>query len=139
MNFRAGKKSRGLIINVTSLIDVMFLLLIFFMVTSTFKDQPAINLVLPRSSTATETTSMPTILYLTADGQVFLNDSLIDQENEPGKLATELEKLHASSGDDRMVMNADENADHGDVVRLIDTIKNSGFTRVSISARKSGN
>jgi len=139
MNFRAGKKNRGLIINVTSLIDVMFLLLIFFMVTSTFKDQPAINLVLPRSSTATETTSMPTILYLTAEGLVYLNDTLIDQDADPLLLARELEKLHATSGDDRMVMNADESADHGDVVRLIDTIKNSGFTRVSISARKSGN
>ena len=53
MNFRPSKKGRGLIINITSLIDVMFLLLIFFMVTSTFKNQPAINLVLPRSATAT--------------------------------------------------------------------------------------
>ena len=134
MKFRTQKKSRGLIINVTSLIDVMFLLLIFFMVTSTFKNQPAINLVLPRSSTATETVSTPTILYLTSEGQVFLNDKLM----APEELARELERLHAASGDDRMVMSADQDADHGDVVELIDTIKNSGFTRVSISARKAG-
>lgn len=134
MKFRAEKKSRGLIINVTSLIDVMFLLLIFFMVTSTFKDQPAINLVLPRSSTATETVSMPTILYLTAEGQVYLNDTLMT----PEELGKELERLHTTTGDDRMVMSADQEADHGDVVELIDIIKNSGFTRVSISARKSG-
>lgn len=134
MKFRPEKRSRGLIINVTSLIDVMFLLLIFFMVTSTFKDQPAINLVLPRSSTATETVTTPTILYLTSEGQVYLNDTLMSQED----LARELERLHTTSGDDRMVMSADQDADHGDVVELIDTIKNSGFTRVSISARKSG-
>ena len=134
MKFRPEKRSRGLIINVTSLIDVMFLLLIFFMVTSTFKDQPAINLVLPRSSTATETVTTPTILYLTSEGQVYLNDTLMNQE----ELALELKRLHTTSGDDRMVMSADQHADHGDVVELIDTIKNSGFTRVSISARKSG-
>jgi len=134
MKFRAEKRSRGLIINVTSLIDVMFLLLIFFMVTSTFRDQPAINLVLPRSSTATETVSTPTILYLTSEGQVYLNDTLMN----PEELARELERLHTTTGDDRMVMSADQKADHGDVVELIDTIKNSGFTRVSISARKSG-
>jgi len=46
MDFRPAKKGKGVIINITSLIDVMFLLLIFFMVTSTFKNQPAINLVL---------------------------------------------------------------------------------------------
>jgi biopolymer transport protein ExbD len=134
MKFRSEKRARGLIINVTSLIDVMFLLLIFFMVTSTFKNQPAINLVLPRSSTATETVSTPTILYLTSDGKVFLNDQLMAAD----ELGRELERLHAASGDDRMVMSADQDADHGDVVELIDTIKNSGFTRVSISARKSG-
>jgi biopolymer transport protein ExbD len=134
MRFRTEKKSRGLIINVTSLIDVMFLLLIFFMVTSTFKNQPAINLVLPRSSTATETVSTPTVLYLTSEGQVFLNDELM----APEELARQLARLHAESGDDRMVMSADQDADHGDVVELIDTIKNSGFTRVSISARKAG-
>jgi len=59
MNFRTQKKGRALILNVTSLIDVMFLLLIFFMVTSTFKNQPAINLVLPRSATASETVDTP--------------------------------------------------------------------------------
>jgi len=134
VKFRAEKKSRGLILNVTSLIDVMFLLLIFFMVTSTFKNQLAINLVLPRSSTATETVSTPTVLYLTAEGRVYLNDVLMEQEDLP----RELERLQAATGDDRLVMSADQDANHGDVVELIDIIKNSGYTRVSISARKSG-
>ena len=131
MNFRPSKKGRGLIINVTSLIDVMFLLLIFFMVTSTFKNQPAINLVLPRSATATETVDTPAILFLTAGGEVYLNDTLIDLDT----LATRLEQMHTASGEDRMVLRADEDAAHGDVVELIDTIKQSGFTRVSLSAR----
>jgi biopolymer transport protein ExbD len=131
MNFRPQKKGRGLIINITSLIDVMFILLIFFMVTSTFKNQPAINLVLPRSATASETVDTPAILYLTADGDVYYNDTLVDQERLAGMLA----QIHASSGEDRMVLRADENAAHGEVVQLIDTIKQSGFTRVSLSAR----
>jgi biopolymer transport protein ExbD len=121
MNFRPAKKGNGLIINITSLIDVMFLLLIFFMVTSTFKNQPAINLVLPRSAT----------VFLTAGGDVYLNDTLIDLDT----LAQRLEKLHTDNGEDRMVLRADEDATHGDVVKLIDTIKQSGFTRVSLSAR----
>ncbi len=131
MNFRPAQKKSGLILNVTSLIDVMFLLLIFFMVTSTFKNQPAINLVLPRSSTATETVDMPTILFLTADGVVYLNDRAVASDELPALL----EKLQASTGDDRMVLRADEQATHGDVVELIDIIKQSGFTSVSISAR----
>ena len=131
MNFRPRNKGRGLIINITTLIDVMFLLLIFFMVTSTFKNQPAINLVLPRSATASETVDTPAILFLSAEGVVYLNDMQIDMET----LAGRLEKMHTDSGEDRMVLRADEKAAHGDVVQLIDTIKRSGFTRVSLSAR----
>ena len=125
------KKKRRVMINVTSLIDVMFLLLIFFMVTSTFKNQPAINLVLPRSATASETVDTPAILFLTAEGDVYLNDTLIDLVS----LGARLKEMHDESGEDRMVLRADEDAAHGDVVELIDTIKQSGFTRVSLSAR----
>lgn len=131
MKFRPDKKGRGLILNITSLIDVMFLLLIFFMVTSTFRAQPAISLVLPRSATANETADTPSILYLTAAGEVYLNDT----PRDVAELPVLLEQLHASTGEDRMVLRADEKADHGDVVRLIDIIKESGFTRVSLSAR----
>ena len=131
MNFRPAQKKSGPILNVTSLIDVMFLLLIFFMVTSTFKNQPAITMVLPRSSTAVETVDMPTILFLTADGVVYINDRAVSRDELPALL----EQLHAGSGDDRMVLRADEEATHGDVVKLIDIIKQSGFTSVSMSAR----
>ena len=131
MNFRPRNKGRGLIINITTLIDVMFLLLIFFMVTSTFKNQPAINLVLPRSATASETVDTPAVLFLTSEGLVYLNDTLMDKET----LAVRLKEMHDKSGEDRMVLRADEDAAHGDVVELIDTIKQSGFTRVSLSAR----
>jgi biopolymer transport protein ExbD len=131
VNFRVAKTGRGLILNVTSLIDVMFLLLIFFMVTSTFRNQPAISLVLPRSATATEAADTPAILYLTAEGEVYLNDALVPE----AELSAVLEQLQADTGQDRMVLRADQKAEHGDVVRLIDMIKESGFTRVSLSAR----
>lgn len=131
MNFRSGKKGRGLIINVTTLIDVMFLLLIFFMVTSTFRNQPAINLVLPRSATATETVDTPTIVFMTSDGRVFLNDAQVAEDELP----TVLEQLHTTTGEDRLVLRADQASTHGDVIQLMDVIRESGFTRISFSAR----
>ncbi len=134
MNFSTAKKGRSLILNVTSLIDVMFLLLIFFMVTSTFRNQPAITLVLPRSATAADTVDTPVILFLTAEGVVYLNDAPVADAELMGRL----EELHSTSKDNRMVLRADENASHGDVVSLIDVIKQSGFTRVSLSARLAG-
>jgi biopolymer transport protein ExbD len=131
MNFLPARKGRMLLINVTSLIDVMFLLVIFLMATSTFNYQPAINLVLPRSATAVSAAETPSVLYLTKDGRVFLNEKQVDD----AQLAEALKGLQAASGDDTMVLRADEKAEHGDVVHLIDILKQSGFTRVSISAR----
>lgn len=131
MKFRPLKKGRSLIINITSLIDVMFLLLIFFMVTSTFRNQPAINLVLPRSATANETTDTPSILFLTASGKVYLNDTPLTLEELPARL----EQLKVTSGEDRMVLRGDEKVAYGKLVGLIDLLKQSGFTRVSLSAR----
>ncbi len=128
----ARKRGSRLIINVTSLIDVMFLLLIFFMVTSTFREQPAIDLTLPRSATAQESPVTPAVLYLTADGRVFLNDEPLAEAD----LGAALARLQAATGETRIVLRADEAASHGDVVRLIDLVKESGFTRISLSARR---
>jgi biopolymer transport protein ExbD len=134
VNFLAQAKKKSLIINITPLIDVMFLLLIFFMVTSTFKNQPAINLVLPRSATAEETIVAPTVVYLTEEGALYLNDQPVAEED----LDDRLQAIAAASGEDRVVLRADQDASHGAVVRLIDLIKGSGFTRVSLSTRRAG-
>jgi biopolymer transport protein ExbD len=132
MDFLPPRKGSRLIINVTSLIDVMFLMLIFFMVTSQFRDQPAINLVLPRSASAEETPVTTAVLYLTADGGVYLNDQPLGLD----QLKPALRQLLAAGADDRIILRADARASHGDVVRLIDLVKESGYTRVSLSARR---
>lgn len=134
MNFRERKRGRSLVLNVTSLIDVMFLMLIFLLVTSSFRAQPAITVVLPRAATAEQTVDTPSILYLTADGRVFLNERAVTEPELPALLT----QLRSDTGEDRMVLRADTAAEHGDVVRLLDTIKQSGFTRISLSARSAG-
>lgn len=134
MNFRERKKGRSLVLNVTSLIDVMFLMLIFLLVTSSFRQQPAVTVVLPKSATAEEAVDTPSILYLTTDGRVFLNERAVSEAELPPLLA----QLKSDTGEDRMVLRADAGAQHGDVVRLIDVIKQSGFTRISLSARAAG-
>ena len=131
MQFLAERKGRGTVINVTSLIDVMFLLLIFFMVSSTFKLQPAIELTLPRSTTAAEVASTPAVVYLASDGRLFLNEQPLERDQIKARLRERL----AASSDDRIVLRADQSAEHGDVVELIDLIKESGFRRVSLAAR----
>lgn len=132
MDFMPDRRRRSALINVTSLIDVMFLLVLFFMLSSTFKTQAAINLTLPRSTTAQQVAESPAIVYLTIDGQVYLDDS----PQETDGLRAALRQLQAGTGEDRIVLTADEGAPHGKVVELIDLIRECGFTRISLAARK---
>lgn len=132
MRFAPPRQGRRVIINVTSLIDVMFLLLIFVLVSSTFKQQPAINLDLPSSSTVQAMEEGPATLYLTDAGAVYLEGRLLSDE----EILPTLRQLLASTGDDRIVLRADQDSRHGRVVHLMDLIKESGFHRVSLAARK---
>ncbi len=131
MKFVTERKGRGTVINVTSLIDVMFLLLIFFMVSSTFKLQPAIELSLPRSETAEAAATSPTVVYLTRGGELYLNDERVDSD----QLRQGLRERLARTDEDRVVLRADEGAEHGAVVGLIDLIKGTGYRRVSLAAK----
>ncbi len=63
---------------------------------------------------------------------MFLNEKAVTEAELPALL----KQLRVSDGGDRMVLRADTGAQHGDVVRLIDIIKQSGFTRISLSARE---
>ena len=134
MQFGPERRGRGTVINVTSLIDVMFLLLIFFMVSSTFKLQPAIELTLPRSATAEAVAATPVVVYLARDGQLYVNEQPIDRES----LRTTLAQRLSSSNEDRLVLRADEEAEHGAVVALIDLVKEAGYRRVSLAAKPGG-
>jgi len=132
MQFAPPRRSNRTIINVTSLIDVMFLMLIFVMVTSTFKEQqPAIQLDLPASTSARAADEGPSVITLTEQGTLYLDREPIDES----ELVAALRARLAESGDDRIVLRADTNSQHGRVVHLIDLIKDSGYARVSLSAR----
>ncbi len=132
MQFAPPRKSNSLFINVTPLVDVMFLMLIFVTVTSTFNvQQPAIQLDLPSSTSAGAADQGPSVLTLTEQGALYLDRAPIDEAD----LVAALRARMAESGDDRIVLRADTNSQHGRVVHLIDLIKDSGYARVSLSAR----
>ena len=74
MEMRSSRKKGSLVINITSLIDVMFLLLIFFMVSTTFLSQPAIKLELPEAEHSETVRQSPLVVYVDPAGRIYLND-----------------------------------------------------------------
>ena len=91
------KHKRSLILNATSLIDVLFLLLIFFMISTTFLSAPAIKLELPKAKHADAVRQEPVVVYVDANGGVFLNDEPLDMALLPAALKGKLDQ-HALKG-----------------------------------------
>ncbi|KAA3602922.1 MAG: biopolymer transporter ExbD [Candidatus Scalindua sp. AMX11] len=114
------------IINIAPLIDVLFLLLIFFMVTSTFIEQPNIKLELPSTKHTETSRTEKTVLMLSRDGKVYLKEKLIDKED----LEKVLRRILLDTGEDVLVLKADKFVPYGDVVDIMDFARGAGFKKV---------
>ena len=130
MELRRDKK-RSLILNVTSLIDVLFLLLIFFMISTTFLSQPAIKLELPEARHADEVRQKPLVLYVDQYGKVYLNDEPMDIP----LLGEALKRKLDESTEKSLVLKADSRVSHGHVIEILDIAKGAGLKKLVFSTR----
>ncbi|MDW7679744.1 MAG: biopolymer transporter ExbD [bacterium] len=133
MQFHERKKSK-VIINITSLIDVLFLLLIFFMVSSTFIEQPGMKLELPEAKSSSTEKIQDLILDIHADGTIYLNSEPIALE----KLGAAFEQLLPRLSEKALILKADKSVPHGTIVKIMDTAKLSGLEKLIIATRTEG-
>jgi biopolymer transport protein ExbD len=124
MQIRERKRKRPAI-HITSLIDVMFLLLVFFMVSTTFAEHPAIKLELPSASTAEPSKLEPLTLAIDKTGRMYLNEKRIEE----AELRSRLEEA-AQKPDATLVLKADKSVPYGFVVRAMDISRQSGIRRI---------
>jgi biopolymer transport protein ExbD len=118
-------------INIAPLVDVIFLLVIFFAVSTTFLENAGLRLELPSStSTATQEAKEITVL-LDADGQLSFEDELVDAEQLAARLRSALERSDRKI----VVLRADTNTSHGEVVKVIDLIRGAGADALTVAAR----
>ncbi len=133
MNLRPGHKEETVEVNLTPLIDVVFLLLIFFMVTTTFDRHAKLKVSLPESSAKiTQQQSDPLVLSIDAKGNYFINDrQVVNQSLDTLKQA--LQKIIGDNSDIALVLRADANTPHKAVVRAMDAASQLGLTKLSIA------
>jgi len=136
MNLRPGHKEETVEVNLTPLIDVVFLLLIFFMVSTTFDRHATLKISLPESSAKkTQQQNEPVVLSIDATGNYFLNDRQIVNQS----LETLKQALKKTIGDEAairsaaLVLRADANTPHQSVVRAMDAASQLGLTKLSIA------
>ncbi|NOX89456.1 MAG: biopolymer transporter ExbD [Calditrichaeota bacterium] len=126
------KEKRRLSINLTPLIDVLFILIIFFSVSSTFLEQPGIELDLPKAESSEGHTAQRVIIYVDKDENVFLNDNIVSTSN----LIEEIKKLADIKKDKSIIIKADASVPHGLVISIMDLLRQQGIYKIVVSTVK---
>jgi len=120
-------------LDVAPLVDVVFLLLIFFLLTSSYVAPRAIDLVLPSSSTADLSEDRPYIVSLARDGTIRFQDAQVTLERLKDRIGDELK----SAGERSMILEADGKAPVQRIVRILDAIREAGATSVALATTAS--
>lgn len=132
MNLRPQKRP-DLLVDITPLIDVVFLLLIFFMVSTTFEKQAKLKIALPEATAQAQAQdAQPIVIGIDAMGRYHINDrQLVNTQKETLKLA--LQKTVGDNKDASLVLRADARTPHQAVVNAMDVAAQLGLTRMSIA------
>lgn len=132
--FRRGRVETGddtaSVIDLTPLIDMVFILLIFFLVTSSFIRESTIDVQRPKAKTAVLDQDPKVTVTITADGQIWLNDAPVDIR----LLRSRLEQLGLAGAQGSAVILADSATPTGLLVKTMDQIRLAGITSISVAA-----
>ncbi len=129
MRFVAARRPDPLI-DVTPMIDVVFQLVLFFMVSTNFVQSPGIQVDLPRSSAQTVLSDDKDVnIWMTVEGAVYVDDEPVTAE----RLRELLKSRARSDPNTLVVIKADTGVPHGRVVGVMDQARAQGLTRLAIA------
>jgi biopolymer transport protein ExbD len=134
MNLR-GAEHEEPELNLTSLIDVVLLLLIFFVASTTFVDESRIKLQLPQASgdpPPAELKKTPIEIAVTASGEYRVNGQTLINRS-PATLSAAVSRLAGESREIPITLRADARATHQSVVTAMDVLGRLGFRAISIA------
>jgi biopolymer transport protein ExbD len=120
-------------IDMTPMLDIVFIMLIFFIVTTVFVKEAGIEVNKPEASQSVKPKNANIFIAVTKDGAVWIDKREIDIDS----VRANLERLMAEQPSDVIIVQADENAEHGVVMKVMDQIKSAGIDRISIAAKGS--
>ncbi len=123
-------------LNLTPLIDVVFLLLIFFMVSTTFDKEARIRVDLPEAATQDEPVQDDALeITVDASGRYFVNQrEVVNTETETLKRA--IDKVSGARRDLPVIINADARATHQAVIKVMDAASQLGFLHMTFAAKQ---
>ncbi|EDM68773.1 biopolymer transport exbD protein [Moritella sp. PE36] len=117
-------------IDMTPMLDVVFIMLIFFIVTTSFVRESGVEVNRPKAATATEQTKAGIFIAIKADGEIYMDRKQVDIQ----RLGANLERILADRGEVGLVIQADQDTRHGIVVKVMDAARTAGIGQISVAA-----
>lgn len=117
-------------IDLTPMLDVVFIMLIFFIVTASFIKEAGIDVTRPTAETATKQDKANIFIALSPDGQIWIDRKRI----APAQLGTVIEKLKAESPQGAVVIQADRESRTEQLMQVMDAARDAGISDVAIAA-----
>ena len=133
MRFKRGLKVEANL-NLVPMIDIVFQLVVFFMVSTTFVVTPGISLVLPTSTTAEPVIMSKLVVTVVSDEDIYLNRERHDLASLDGRLAemTEAERVDIRT----VVLEGDSDVSYRLTIAVLDVLRRNGFRGINLRTRE---
>jgi len=135
MNFRRGSQEDELEINFIPLIDVLLVIIIFLVVSTTFSKFSELKINLPTAEAIPQEKDLDKVdIVITSDNQYFINDVQINNNTIAGILE-ELQKLKSNNDLPTVIINADAMSSHQSVINVMEAARLSGLNKVTFATK----
>jgi biopolymer transport protein ExbD len=116
-------------INLTPMLDVVFIMLIFFIVTATFIKQAGVDVFRPEALTAEQKPTVSVLVAISDKGEIWIDKKRVD----PSAVRANIERIHAENPKGGLVVQADKAAKYEKLMIVLSAARAAGLTDVAIS------
>lgn len=120
-------------IDMTPMLDIVFIMLIFFIVTTSFIKEAGVDVRRPDATTAQRQEASSIYVAITKEGEIWIDRQMVDLRS----LRSQVERLRLENPEAAAVIQADTDARHGLVVKVMDQLRLGGVETISVAATKS--
>lgn len=118
-------------INMTPMLDVVFIMLIFFIVTTSFVKEAGVEVNQPSAETTERQDKNNILIAITPEGEIWIDKQRVDVR----AVRANVQRLRAQSPDSAVVIQSDEDARTGVLVKVMDQVRLAGVENVAIAAQ----
>ena len=119
-------------LDMTPMLDIVFIMLIFFIVTTSFVKESGVTVSTPQAQTASQQENTNIFIAITTEGEVWIDRRPVD----PRSVRAIVARLHADNPEGSVIIQADENAATGMLVEVMDQVRLAGVEGIAIAADK---